>query len=97
MPKGGTPANLKPFKKGEDPRRNIKGAPKKLPLLELIMAEEMTPEKIRTMINAMQKQVDKGNVSAFNSLMDRGYGRVKQPVDITLQMPDLDNLEIKFK
>lgn len=95
--KGGRPENLKPFKKGEDDRRNLKGAPKKLPLLELCMAETITPEKVKQMIESMFKQADKGNVAAFNALMDRGYGRVKQPVDISLQMPDIDKINIEFK
>lgn len=94
--KGGVPENLKPLSK-DDPRRNKNGRPKKLPLLELAMAENITVEDIAAMIIAMKAQVKKGNVAAFNALMDRGYGRVKQPVDISLAMPDIDKIDIQFK
>ena len=37
MPKeGGVPKNLKPFKKGHDERRNLKGRPTVKPLLDAI-------------------------------------------------------------
>lgn len=88
----GKPDNLKPFKKG-DPRINRKGAPRKLPGLDVLLAdvlgfEEGKPEesaKMKLMIEALYRKALKGNTRAANILLDRAYGRPKQSIDVALQ------------
>jgi hypothetical protein len=75
--------NLKPFKKGHDNRRNIAGAPKKLPALDVIMAEVFDDDKMAKIIESLEKQALKGNVRAAEVLLDRAYGKAKQSMDIT--------------
>jgi len=75
--------NLKNFKKGFDERRNIAGAPKKVPALDVIMAEVLDNTKMTKLIEALEKQALKGNVRAAEVLLDRAYGKAKQSMDIT--------------
>jgi hypothetical protein len=73
-------ANLIPLKKGYDPNRNMKGAPKKLPgLKELVQNElsEMVGGKTKNQI-IIAKQTElamRGNLNSANSLWDRGFGK----------------------
>jgi len=78
--------NLKPFKKGVDPRRNVKGAPRKLPALEALLAEVLGEEKdgvtaAQAILMALRQKAAKGDVRAAELLMDRAYGKAKQPVE----------------
>lgn len=78
--------NLKPLKKGADERRNMKGAPKKLPQLDVLLAEVLGKEtkgktEMQLIIEAMIKQAKKGNVRAAEMISDRGYGKVKDVVE----------------
>jgi len=87
----GKPENLKPFKKGADERRNLKGAPRKLPGLDVLLADVLgyddgKPEesaKLRKMIQKLYDKALKGNTRAANILLDRAYGKPKQLVDVT--------------
>jgi hypothetical protein len=72
--KGGVPENLKPFKKGHDERRNMKGAPSKIPSLDQLLAEVLGEEKEG--IEAV-----KGDTKAAEILLDRAYGKAKQTID----------------
>ena len=80
--------NLKPFKKGHDPRRNVKGAPPKIPHLDTLLADILNEEKdgmtaAIAMLKAMRGQAMKGNVRAFEALFNRAYGNAKLPVELT--------------
>jgi hypothetical protein len=80
--------NLKPFKPGPDPRRNLKGPPTKLPgldeLLDRVLGENNGDEtEMETIIKALLKKASKGDVRAAEVLLDRAYGKVKQSIDVT--------------
>lgn len=78
--------NLKPFKKGADNRRNMNGAPKKLPSLDVLLANVLGKEnkdgitEAELILMAMAKEALSGNVRATQLLLDRGYGSVLQQI-----------------
>ncbi len=85
--KGGVKENLKPFVKGEDPRRNKNGAPK-LPDLSLIMAEVLGEEKegktaAQAIIMKLRAMAAQGNLKAAEILFNRGYGLPKQNIQLS--------------
>ena len=73
--------NLKPFKKGKDPRRNTKGK-KALPDLKDLI-EELGDEGMKAVITALHAQAKKGNVKAIEALLDRYYGKTAQAIDLS--------------
>jgi hypothetical protein len=85
--KGKPPEHTK-FKKGETGNPN--GRPKKLPALDLIMANVMGQEKdgitaAEAIIMKLREQAAKGDIKAAQLLLDRAYGKSKQNIDITTQ------------
>jgi hypothetical protein len=79
------PENLKPFKKGDDSRRNKTGRPK-LPDLKEAMAKVMAEEKdgmsaLEAILKALRAKAAKGDVRAAQELLDRGYGKALQKVE----------------
>ena len=80
--------NLKPFKKGFDPRRNLSGAPKKtIPEIDELLerwAGGKTPEEAEINIVA-KKLVEKaknGDIDAIKFLFERIYGKVVSQIDL---------------
>ncbi len=76
------------WKKGETGNPN--GRPKKLPSLDLIMANVMGQEKdgitaAEAIIMKLREQAAKGDIKAAQLLLDRAYGKAKQDIDITTQ------------
>jgi hypothetical protein len=89
------------FKKGQTGNPN--GRPRKLPALDIIIANVMGEEKdgltaAERILAALQKKADKGDVRAAEVLMDRAYGKPKQETKIngTLDL-NLSDLSITFK
>lgn len=87
--------NLKPFKKGDDKRRNILGRPKKTLLTEALREqiavtapdapEETVAEQIaKTLI----RLAIAGDVSAIREIADRTEGKPKQAIDVDLRAMD---------
>jgi len=77
--------NLKNFPKGVS--GNPKGRPK-LPDLKEILAEVLGTEKngktgTQRIIDKLQTKAEKGDIRAAELIMDRGYGKVKTPIDVT--------------
>lgn len=108
--KKGTPQNLKPFKKGEDPRRNLKGRPPAIPDLEPLLHKVLGEEKdnktaMEIIIMALRSKATKGDIRAAEILMDRAYGKAKQTIDnninvtkpIIIDWSDDDNTDKKAK
>jgi len=76
------------WKKGETGNPN--GRPKKLPALDLIMANVLGAEKDgisagEAIIMKLREQALKGDIKAAQILLDRGWGKPKQNIDITTQ------------
>jgi thioredoxin-like negative regulator of GroEL len=79
--------NLKPFKPGFDPRRNIDGRPK-APDIGVALAKVLSEEKdgktaLDAILMALRSKAAKGDVRAAELLMDRAFGKSKNHTDIT--------------
>lgn len=80
------PENIEPhkFKKGQSGNPN--GRPKKLPELDDLLANVLGEEKdgvtaAEAILKALRAKAAKGDVRAAEVLLDRGWGKVKQPID----------------
>ena len=74
------------FKKGDDPKRNLKGRPPILPDLKEAIAKILSKEKdgktaLEAVLIALFNRAIKGDVRAAQELMDRGYGKAIQFID----------------
>ena len=86
--------NLKPFKKGQDERRNLKGAPHKLPELDALLSKVLGEEKDgitagEAILKALRAKASKGDVRAAEVLLDRAYGKAKQTMDVSVSKKNL--------
>lgn len=81
--------NLKPFKKGVDPRRNAKGRPPKLPDLDKLLDKVLGEEKdgltaMEAILKAMRAKAAKGDIRAGEALLERAYGKPKEKIEQVL-------------
>lgn len=85
--KGGNPANLTPFQKGESGNPN--GRPRKLPNLDVLLADVLGEEKdgvsaAQAILMRLRATASGGNtqtaIRAAEILLDRGYGKPKQHI-----------------
>ena len=88
MAKGGKISPETEFKKGQSGNPN--GRPKKLPSIDLLMAEVMGEEKdgitaAQAILNMLRGKAAKGDIKAAQLLLERAYGKAKQNIDITTQ------------
>jgi|694.fasta_scaffold19568_22 hypothetical protein len=86
-------SGLIPYKKGH---KGGPGRPKKLPKLDELLAEvlgetEEGKTQAQKILEAMRKKATLGDVKAAQLLLDRGYGKVKEQVDITTNDESLNN------
>lgn len=80
--------NLKPFTKGVDVRRNTAGRPPEMPELKVILSNLLGEEsggitKAESILQALLLKALKGDIRAAELLLDRGYGKAKQFVDLS--------------
>jgi hypothetical protein len=82
------------FKKGVS--GNIKGAPKKIPQLDVLLADVLGEEKdgieaAKAILMALRSKAVKGDVRAAEVLLDRAYGKASQNLtlagDISFSVP----------
>jgi hypothetical protein len=90
---------LKPFKKGYDPRRNMKGAPK-LPELKDVIAEILDGKEestsLETIIKALARRAAKGDTRAAKEILDRYYGSSQQHIDHTSGGDKITEIKINW-
>jgi hypothetical protein len=91
--KGETPKGAIPFVKGKS--GNPKGAPRKIPNLDLMLADVLGEDKdgieaAKAILMAMRSKAIKGDVRAAELLLDRAYGKAKQYVEMqnNVHLPD---------
>jgi Family of unknown function (DUF5681) len=81
----GNIANLKNFPKGVSGNPN--GRPRKLPQLDQLLAEVLGEEKdgitaAQAILMKLRQKATSGDVRAAEIMLDRAYGKAKQPLDI---------------
>lgn len=76
-------SGLKPFKKGEDERRNVKGQPRKLPEINEIFIQAISEQDLIDLIEKAKALGRKGNLRAIEWLYERIYGKAKQELGFT--------------
>src|SRR5688500_10532499 len=77
--------NLKPAKKGDV--RNTNGKPRKLPQLDVLLAEVLGEDKdgitaAEAILKVLRAKAAKGDIRAAEMLFDRAYGKAKQELSI---------------
>jgi len=82
--------NLKPFKKGQTGNPN--GRPKKLPELDILLAEVLGEEEGgisagKAILMSLRAKAFKGDTKAAEILLDRAYGKAKASMEINLNTP----------
>lgn len=86
--------NLKPFKQGFDPRRNIEGRPLNC---ENVMAKAVTEDEAVSIAKAMSKRAVDGDVRAADFVFDRLFGRPQQSTDLTTKGETINANQIIFQ
>jgi len=77
--------NLKPFEKGDDPRRNLEGRPsvKKLTAALISKLEEKDGEGYTKIMEKLISLAKAGNMKAIEVILDRVEGKVMQGLEHT--------------
>lgn len=93
MARKATIENLQPFKKGQSGNPN--GRPKKLPELDKLLADVLGEEKdgvtaAEAILKKLRAMAAAGNIRAAEVLLDRGYGKAKQQVDMNISSVDVE-------
>ena len=92
--------NLRPAKKGEV--KNPKGAPKKLPKLDELLAQvlgetEEGKTQAQRILEALVRRANTGDVKASALLLERVYGKVKEHIDITTNEESINKPSIQIE
>jgi len=93
-----TPPEHSKFKKGQS--GNPKGRPK-LPDLKDAIAKVLSEEKdgitaLDAILSALRARAAKGDVRAAQELLDRGFGKSKQSMDVTTGGETINKLVFKM-
>jgi len=98
--KGEIPKGAKPF--SEHPENiNRKGQPRKLPELEIILAEVLSQVKdgktaAEQVIDALKKKALAGDARAIELLLNRAYGKIPEKLDVTSLGKELQSPTFNF-
>lgn len=92
--------NPKPFKKGQS--GNPAGRPKKLPELDVLLADVLGEEQneieaAKAILMALRKKAIKGDVRAAEAILNRAYGKPKESIQHSgsLELKQIKGIEIK--
>jgi hypothetical protein len=88
-----------PFTK-DDPRINREGRPRKLPDLEVLLANVLGEEKgdltaMEGILLALRKKAMSGDVRASELLLNRAYGLLKKEIDLQGNFAVYDEADLK--
>ena len=85
-------AGIEPHKFPKGTSGNPKGRPKKLPELDKLLADVLGEvgevsgiTAAEQILRALRAKAAKGDIRAAEVLLDRGYGKAKQGIDLTTQ------------
>jgi hypothetical protein len=81
-------AGIEPHKFPKGVSGNPKGRPKKLPELDKLLADVLGEEKdgvtaAEAILKALRAKAAKGDIRAAEVLLDRGWGKPRQQMDLT--------------
>lgn len=90
----------KPWKKGQS--GNPAGRPPKLPDLEKLLAKVLDGEKdgktaAERILDALEAKAAKGDIRAAEVLLDRGYGKVKETIQLNGEITEIRRTVISKK
>lgn len=90
-------ADGRPFKKGQSGNPN--GRPKKIPELNILLAEVLGEEKdginaAKVILMALRAKASKGDVRAAEVLLNRGYGKPKEFIEHTGELKTISETTI---
>lgn len=89
------PENLKGKGFDKSPEHiNKKGRPKKIPQLDVLLAEIFSEKEMADILKALQKIAKKGNVKAAEVILDRAYGKARQSLDITTNKENINIIKL---
>lgn len=102
MGRGGKISPATEFKPGQS--GNPKGRPKKLPAIDILLAEVLGDEKdgitaAQAILMALRAKAAKGDVRAAEVIFDRAYGKSKQIINlgtIEKQVIEIGGQKIEF-
>jgi hypothetical protein len=88
----GVPPDHSKFKKGQT--GNPKGRPKKIPELKELLANVLGDEKdgktaAEAILMGLRAKAIRGDVRAAELLLDRAYGKVKQDVEMAMNLTEV--------
>ena len=86
------------FKKGQTGNPN--GRPKKIPNLDILLADVLGEEKdgieaAKAILMALRAKATKVDVRAAEVLLDRAYGKAKQTVDLGVSVTGIKQIVIE--
>lgn len=88
------------FKKGQTGNPN--GRPKKLPDLDILLAKVLGEETkgltaAERILQALEAKAAKGDIRAAEVLLDRGYGKVKETIQLSGEVTEIRRTVISKK
>ena len=98
--KGKIPKGAKPF--NEHPENiNKDGRPRKLPELEVLLAEALSDAKdghtaAEAVIMSLRKKAISGDVRAIELILNRAYGKIPEKLDVTSNGKELQSPTFNF-
>lgn len=73
------PENVQPHKFPKGQSGNPKGRPKKIPALDKLL-ENIPENQYQAIMDKLAEKARRGDVRAAEVLLDRAYGKAKQPI-----------------
>ena len=98
--------NLKPFVKGDDPRRNVNGRPRVLPelkeVLTEILSEEITNQKgekatrLEAILRTLNAKAQRGDIRAIQEVLDRAFGKAKSSTEMEENNSPVNKIIVEY-
>jgi hypothetical protein len=82
--------DAKPFKKGNDPRRNVTGLNRK-DSFDVLIEKDLTEDEIKRIFKAHKDKALSGDMNAIKEFYERAYGKMKEKHEVEVKtVSDID-------